>query len=189
MALSLQQLSITLDIGSASILTLQNVSVTQYRGVEQFSGTVYRNDDGVYSYEPVDLWRLHADIGPFEVISGPCTVTQGGRCVGRRDGYGQSDVENSAGQMIPAHETCQIGPGGGGLLGPCGVFDTFPGGDFVTLYIECENGGRCGQDFSGTNCPEGIVLTSESTVSWWAGGGLDGHGIDHRGAGWQICFV
>lgn len=40
----------------------------------------------------------------------PCTVAEGGRCVGRAHGYG------------PAEE-CTIAVGGGGVLGDCAVFD------------------------------------------------------------------
>ena len=59
--------------------------------------------------------------GSFSVTSGPCTVAQGGRCVGRPAGYLPDD-----------HCEIVVG-GGGGKLGACPVFDISDMGDRLQL--------------------------------------------------------
>ena len=86
--------------------------------------------------------------GPvFSVTSGPCTVSEVGRCVGRPQGYGPS-------------EECTITVRGGGVLAACAVFDTATD-DFVTMprwqphgeggYDHTMPGGR----YEHPNCPAG----------------------------------
>jgi len=129
----------------------------------------------------------------FVVSSGPCTVSQGGRCVGRPEGYGPS-------------EDCAITVGGrGGVLGACPVFD-----------VSCVNGANCGGDsvtlpggaaHGGSDCPEGAALAPGDAIAWasddrWQGSvgrrdngcaakgtcGLpySAHGL---GGGWELCFA
>jgi len=87
----------------------------------------------------------------------PCTVSEGGHCVGRPDGYGPG-------------EECAITVGGtgGGVLGPCTVFDTDGElldtmGDYITLLGGAWHGG--GRQ-SGSDCPVGVVLVAGDALSW-----------------------
>jgi hypothetical protein len=107
--------------------------------------------------------------------------------VGRPGGYGPN-------------EACTVAVGGGGgVLGPCGVFDTYNRGDAVTLPD--------GSMHYGSDCPAGVALAAGSSVGWASdsyeqgsvgfidngcgGKGLCGHGGSHwqSGGGWQICFA
>eukprot|EP01045_Picozoa_sp_COSAG04_P004841 COSAG04_NODE_216_length_19953_cov_85.343558_12_plen_429_part_00 len=124
----------------------------------------------------------------FAVRTGPCAVSEGGRCVGRPEGYGLS-------------EDCAITVGGGGgVLGPCPVFDTeYSGNDRVTL--------PGGAAHYGSDCPEGAVLASGDAIAWHSSSGYQGsvgyrgngcaakgtcglpysgHGL---GGGWELCFA
>ena len=129
----------------------------------------------------------------FNVTSGPCTVSDGGRCVGRAEGYGPS-------------EQCAITVGGtgGGVLAPCAVFDMLGMGvryEHVTL----PGGAR----YYESDCPEGAVLTTGDVLGWASDGAQQGsvglgqndngcaakgtcaapfsqHGL---GGGWQLCFA
>ena len=115
----------------------------------------------------------------------PCAVSEGGRCVGRPGGY------------LP-NEACEIAVGGGGgVLGACGVFDTYL--DRVTL----PDGSR----HYGSDCPAGALLAAGGSVGWASDGsyqgsvghyanGCDAKGLcglpfseDGLGGGWQICFA
>jgi hypothetical protein len=65
--------------------------------------------------------------GVFSVISGPCTTSQGGRCVGRR--YSDRDpwpaiVDYGSYGIGPLAERCQIVVLGAGALAPSPLFDT-----------------------------------------------------------------
>jgi hypothetical protein len=155
--------------------------------------------------------------GPFTVLSGPCSISSDGRCVGRPDGYRSS-------------ESCEISAGAGGPL-TCPLFDTEQGGgsnsaygnDYVTLdawgppstVAASLDGGHhsrwfnpdrpCSQTgcldvLSTSGCPEGVLLAPGATVGWtssYAGQG-GGHGglpatsngnDDDVGGGWLICFA
>ena len=128
--------------------------------------------------------RCETAPGPFfTVVSGPCTVSEGERCVGRPDGY------------LP-NEECEITVTGGGRLGPCPVFD-----------IDCDgcSGGPDpltmpdGSQHFGVDCPTGY-LAHHDALRWsssdrWQGGSVD-HPVsgnsesEHgQGGGWQICFT
>ena len=118
----------------------------------------------------------------------PCAVSEGGRCVGRPGGY------------LP-NEACEIAVGGGGgVLGACGVFDTYL--DRVTL----PDGSR----HYGSDCPAGALLAAGGSVGWASdsccqgnpgGGAADDNGCGAKGlcglpysgnglgGGWQICFA
>ena len=121
-------------------------------------------------------------------------MSEGGRCVGRAEGYGPS-------------EECAIYVGGSGasVLGPCAVFDLNPDsqgrwdGDFVTL--------PGGEQHAGSDCPAGAVLAAGDALSWTSNGSLQGSvGSDDNGCaakgtcgapysyrglggGWQLCFA
>ena len=115
----------------------------------------------------------------------------GGRCVGRPAGYGPS-------------EDCAITVvGGGGVLGPCPVFDMLDGGgsegDSVTL--------PGGAAHTKSDCPEGAALAPGDAIAWTSsvnGQGSVGHrdngcaakgtcGLpyshDGLGGGWELCFA
>jgi hypothetical protein len=131
--------------------------------------------------------------GTFTVSSGPCAVSEGGRCVGRPGGY----LRN---------EACEIAVGGvGGALGACGVFDTEEVQyDYVTLPDGSMHGG--------SDCPAGAVLPPGGAVGWHSDGDHQGNGgssyhgtnncgesnrgpcglpysHDGIGGGWEICFA
>ena len=158
--------SATIDLSGGGALSLASVIVP---GVGEFDGHQVR-------------W--------FAVISGPCTVSEGGRCVGRPEGYGPD-------------EDCAITVvGGGGVLGPCPVFDT-DHGDSVTL----PGGARHGD----SDCPEGAALAPGDAIAWTsnaahqgsvgAPSGYNGNGCAAKGTcglpfsqhglggGWELCFA
>ena len=144
------------------------------------AGTMTVDANGSKATEP-------SSCGTFLVHSGPCTVSDGGRCVGRPHGYGPN-------------ERCQIlVSGAGGILGACGVFDTSSGTDKVTLA------GLSPHDMS--DCPVGAVLTPGQVVGWESSATDQGSvgdndngcaakgscGLQYSqsgiGGGWQICFA
>eukprot|EP01045_Picozoa_sp_COSAG04_P012452 COSAG04_NODE_839_length_9957_cov_18.873504_4_plen_170_part_00 len=133
----------------------------------------------------------HCDDCTFAVVSGPCAVSEGGRCVGRPNGYSTS-------------EDCAITVGGGGgVLGPCPVFDLNPyqnGLDHVTLPGGAAHGG--------SDCPEGAALAAGDAIAWTSDGSRQGSvGDSHDngcaakgtcglpysaygvGGGWELCFA
>ena len=125
----------------------------------------------------IDPPRFGGPPGSFTVSSGPCTVSDSGRCVGRPAGY-------------LWNERCVIAVGGGGgVLGPCGVFGihsfngdpmSFAGsGDYVTLPD--------GSTHFGFDCPVGAILAPDDNVGWHAGRNAEAPGA--RDVGWQICFA
>ena len=118
----------------------------------------------------------------FTVLSGPCTVAEGGRCVGRWPGG-----------YLPS-EDCEIAVAGvPGALGPCPVFDTdgdsLDGhGDSLTL----PDGSR----HFGADCPAGAALAAGQRLAWHSdhynqGNNRNGLPFSHDGAGggWQVCFA
>eukprot|EP01051_Picozoa_sp_SAG22_P011348 SAG22_NODE_1082_length_5646_cov_20.621597_2_plen_808_part_00 len=122
--------------------------------------------------------------GTFEVLSGPCTLSADGRSVGRPTGYTQG-------------ETCTISiHGGGGVLGPCPVFQTIDylglrgradRRDALTIISrdgrteqfsggsgpQCFGGTQCDVGFYGhgvcNGCPVGKALVAGDTILWAAG--------------------
>eukprot|EP01043_Picozoa_sp_COSAG02_P010643 COSAG02_NODE_378_length_23535_cov_35.310164_14_plen_865_part_00 len=144
--------------------------------------------------------------GPFFVVaSGPCTVSEGGRCVGRPEGYGPN-------------EDCAITVGGhGGVLDPCPVFDMYnidtvvvPGGTYM-----CFTDGDWVNDCPGTehrqsDCPVGVALGPGDVIAFtsdedhqgstnWPSGGGNGceakgtcglpFSMHELGGGWELCFA
>ena len=130
----------------------------------------------------------------------PCEISQGGRCVGRAQGYG------------PSEECAITVSGGSGVLGACSVFDMGDVGDDLTL----PDGSRHGD----SDCPAGALLApgdalssasngdfqgSVGMMTWIDGIDIDGTPWDNGcaakgtcglpgsnpglGGGWQICFA
>ena len=172
--------------GTGSTLLLAAVTVPELPGAGELTGTVTVGADGSRAIDPPTL--IDRLPGFFTVSSGPCAVSEGGRCVGRPGGY------------LP-NEACEIAVGGGGgVLGACGVFDTEGvDNDRVTLPD--------GSSHGGSDCPAGAVLAAGGSVGWASDGGWQGslghhdngcvakglcglpysaHGL---GGGWQICFA
>ena len=212
--------------GAGSRLRLTAVTVLDCPVGEQ-TGTVTVGADGLKTAEPPNLYGT----GTFTVVSGcsagtvdwsvsppdftctdntpPCTVSDGGRCVGRAGGYLGS-------------ESCAITVGGGGgALGACGVFDmepyqnndhvTMPGGSMHSGDIHSVmDAGRSVDVHYGSDCPVGAVLSPGDSVGWASdgvqqGNSGNGEGFDNGcaanglcglpesryglGGGWQICFA
>ena len=135
--------------GAGSTLELSAVTVP---GQGELSGMVAVQADGSKAMDPASL----ADLLPgyFITTSGPCTVSEGGRCVGRAGGYG-------------TNEDCTIVVGGGGgVLGACGVFDMEGGSDYVTLPP--------GTHYDGGNCPTSSRLNAGDQVGWHSNGDWQG---------------
>ena len=89
----------------------------------ELTGTMTVEADGSKTTDPPNFGLPP---GTFAVSSGPCAVSDRGRCVGRAGGYGLSEV-------------CAITVGGGGgALGACGVFDVTPAGyvDSLTMQLQ-----------------------------------------------------
>jgi hypothetical protein len=132
----------------------------------------------------------------FAVSSGPCTVSDGGRCVGRSDGYGPS-------------EECTITVGGaGGFLGSCDVFDMdmdyliVPGGTHFGPESNSEVPGSMIMSEHREDCGLGTWLVSGDIVEWHSDSTDQGHyrgctstlcGLPYSnqelGGGWLICFA
>eukprot|EP01051_Picozoa_sp_SAG22_P015728 SAG22_NODE_2099_length_3016_cov_3.513198_1_plen_818_part_00 len=182
--------------GVGTALRLVDVSDPENLDAGTLSGTATTSADGIKTIVPPHFGRRTP--GTFVVNSGPCIISEGGRCVGRFGGY------------LP-NEDCEITVrGDGGVLGECGRFDT--GGpahgrpgvhccDFVTLGET---------QYSGSDCPQGSPLRRGDAVSWHSDSTHQGedqlessndwngcraknlcglpettHGL---GGGWQICF-
>eukprot|EP01052_Picozoa_sp_SAG31_P012657 SAG31_NODE_745_length_12408_cov_4.755057_6_plen_443_part_00 len=118
-----------------------------------------------------DPEMCRTQVPTFVVHSGPCTVENGGRCVGRPNGYGG--------------ESCAISITMDTTLEACPIFST----------ERCENfGGYCpnrllvdGTTFADQNCPIGTLLTTDSTITWWSDGSYRTGRF--RVYGWEICAV
>ena len=128
--------------GAGSTLRLSAVTLPEQPEVGELKGTMTVEADGSKTIDPPAFGQTV----PFLVLSGPCTVSDGGRCVGRPRGYLGS-------------EACDITVGGGGgVLGDCCVFDICPGPDQITLPD--------GSTHGGSDCPVGTVLTPGASVGW-----------------------
>jgi hypothetical protein len=127
-----------------------------------------------------------APMPTFTVTSGPCTLAEGGRCVGRWPG----------GYLPNEHCDILVGGGGGGgaaggVLGPCPIFDistnTYNGYDALALPGGAEY----------QRCPAGVALATGDALSWTSSGSYQGSGGGNglpfsssgAGGGWQICFA
>ena len=103
----------SMTLKASSKLTLNAVTI----GNTFVSGTstMQANDHGQLAY-------MYSSTGLFFVISGPCTSSQGGLCVGRR--YDEENPWPSADHGGGIIERCEIGVLGAGVLGPTLLFDT-----------------------------------------------------------------
>jgi hypothetical protein len=135
--------------GVGSTLRLDTVTVLEAPDAVSGIMTIASGSDS-----PKAFGRSNPFGGTFAVASGPCTVSNGGRCVGRPAGY-------------EGDEHCAITvSGGGGVLGPCAVFDTeahATGNDRVTLPGE-DREYRGGHD--GSDCPMGAALAPGDAITW-----------------------
>ena len=198
--LTLSSLTLALDllsyergsgtVSDGSTLNLDSITLHTDRDWPSVTGSVTM-EDGTYVFSPPNIFA------GFTMLSGPCIVTRGGRCVGRPEGYGEN-------------EECAITVVHGGPLGPCPVFDTVDYAAFTgcgaTRTQSCGN--RCpyyearrdtlmvdstGEIFSGpqgggycptmpsnpcgqngqpghVGCPpNGTVLPQGSTLTWLSG--------------------
>eukprot|EP01045_Picozoa_sp_COSAG04_P007564 COSAG04_NODE_398_length_14962_cov_39.977461_7_plen_308_part_00 len=132
--------------GAGSTLRLDAVTVQEFpdlgglRGM--ISGIMTVAADGSKATEPQSF-----GVAPFFVVlSGPCTVSEGGRCVGRPEGY------------LPLEDCAITVVVGGGVLGPCPVFDTYDSNDPLTLPGGAAHGG--------SDCPEGVALAPGDAIAW-----------------------
>eukprot|EP01043_Picozoa_sp_COSAG02_P061875 COSAG02_NODE_8406_length_2583_cov_2.654589_2_plen_228_part_00 len=96
--------------------------------------------------------------GQFTVNSGPCTVSNGGNCVGRPAGYSSS-------------ETCSITSNRAGSVESCPVFNTERGYDFLNID---------GTNYDGSDCPLRVSLSTHTAISWESDGSI-------AGDGWEVC--
>ena len=142
--------------GIGSSLTLSEATVPEW-DADPLAGTLTVTDDcagqcATKTAEPADLL---AAMPQFVVVSGPCTVSDGGMCVGRAAGYLRG-------------ERCSIAVGaaadGGSTstLSACSVFDTELQQDRVTIAR---------QVFAGSDCPEGQQVTLGDEVQWQSDSG------------------
>ena len=80
----------------------------------------------------------------------PCTVSQGGRCVGRPEGY------------LPNEECVIVVGGSGGQLAACPVFDLWAeasGRDVIELHDRHARP-------TGSECPVGVIFSPGDAISW-----------------------
>jgi hypothetical protein len=219
-------------VTDAGTLHLVDVTVPD-TAANLLTGTVSVGADGIYDIEPETLFDAVLGTGGwFAVKSGgtcqkissngaaceeydgipPCTISDGGRCVGRPGGY------------MP-WERCEIAVfGRSAMIEGCSVFDLshyyaqesdgLRSIDAVTLPNRddpsCCSDNKNGLLFSGGNCPigqelqHGDVLGWQSDHNWQGTGGLgnDGDTVscdssficgleasdNGLGGGWQICF-
>ena len=98
--------------------------------------------------------------------SGPCELSQGGRCARR----GRYDA------CAPEH--CDLVVGWGGALGACPTFAVYdnPGLNHLTV------GGR---QYTYHHCPQGARVAAGATITW----DVTPHcSSGHYHDGWEICF-
>ena len=182
--------------GAGSTLRLSAVTLPEVPAAGELTGTMSVEADGSKTIDSPAPW-----LGLFAVTSGPCAVSDGGRCVGRAGGY------------LPSERCVITVAGDGGVLGDCGVFDM--DGRFDTRrghydYITLPDGST----HTGSDCPVGAALSPGGSVGWTSDGNVQGsvgiisggtawdNGCAAKGTcglafsstgllggGWQICFV
>ena len=146
--------------GAGSQLVLDAVTVPENSEWGAQTGTMTARAEG--ELPVLDPPDLQLPLPTFVVLSNPCTVAEGGRCVGRwPGGYGPS-------------EDCAISvAGAGGRIGACPVFDTESCCDHLTLPD--------GSAHSGADCPAGTLLAGGQTLSWHTDN-------SNQASEWQVCF-
>ena len=167
---------------------LDTVSVLQHPEWGALSGTITTRADGSATSDMPSWSTVTRKLpGMFAVASGPCTVSAGGVCVGRPNGYSPN-------------EDCSISVGGaGGALAPCGssqacntVRCVSSPGDGVTHFNLGGNSYVAINLQQSTTCPTSTVtLAAGATVSWHSDGSRPPGAHDwtnNVGGDWQICF-
>jgi hypothetical protein len=197
---------------AGSRLWLSAVMLSEVPAAGERTGTMTVGVDGSKTIDPLDWGAIDESIpGTFTVLSGPCEISEGGRCVGRPRGY--SPDENCA---------IVVG-GGGGVLGACAVFDTFSGDggpDHLTLPagsthslpdIDAFSHEILGDSHRGSDCPRGAALApgAPDALRWESSGNQQGSvgrtdfdngcagkgtcGLPYSGyglgGGWIVCFA
>ena len=195
---------------AGSRLWLSAVMLSEVPAAGERTGTMTVGVDGSKTIDPLDWGAIDESIpGTFTVLSGPCEISEGGRCVGRPRGY--SPDENCA---------IVVG-GGGGVLGACAVFDTFSGDggpDHLTLPagsthslpdIDAFSHEILGDSHRGSDCPRGAALAPGDALRWESSGNQQGSvgrtdfdngcagkgtcGLPYSGyglgGGWIVCFA
>ena len=127
------------------------VTAAKFSGDSHLGSIGTSGRGGWLEFDPPGLLTIGSP--QFAVVSGPCTVADHGRCVGRRDGY------------LP-NEQCEITVSGGyGALGQCLAFNiadtdrlTLPSGRVVNL----------------ADCPVGLILAPGQTLAWTSDGSCQG---------------
>jgi hypothetical protein len=173
MTMAVAQLS-----GVGSRLQLLAVTLMEYPTAGEMTGTMLMGNNNSKTVDPPGAFG-----GTFTITSGPCEVSEGGRCVGQPSGYNEND-------------SCSISVGGGGgLLGTCPVFDfddrydpdTSGEADYVTMPDGSKHGpGSCP---AGTRLAIGEVLmfhASRYGQGTYQGSTFSDHGL---GGGWIVCFA
>jgi hypothetical protein len=179
----------TLEQGHSEVqggrLALEAVTVVEHLDWGALTGTIVF--EGGLVFDPPSFLRSGAT---FIVTSGPCTLAEGGRCVGRwPGGYGPN-------------EDCAIVVAGsaGGVLGGCPVFDTdcvYGNTDYGADCLHPNVVYRSGRHaHGGADCPAGAVLEDRQNLAWHSDGETQGdneNGLPRSehgaGGGWQICFA
>eukprot|EP01043_Picozoa_sp_COSAG02_P054729 COSAG02_NODE_6243_length_3704_cov_12.964494_2_plen_217_part_00 len=167
---------------------------------------IISSDHGEVTRQPLDIL-----IGSFSVISGPCTTSLAGRCVGRR--YSEQNPWPSIGNQgdLNIRERCEIEVLRAGALAPSALFDTVsyvPNGnrparhDAVGLHgSSCDTYVSSDRElpdpippvgcYAGdSGPPAGTALATGEILTWAAAGDYDyanTQAEDHDG--WTLCFV
>ena len=171
--------------GNGSRLVISGIAVAEHMGEGELVGTITASgntassNNNPFIREPPDFLRPY-----FIVVSGPCTTSASGQCVGRwPSGYGPQ-------------EECRfsVNGGTGGVLRPCPVWD-IDDGDYV-IGVNVVNRPHMTRNLAtcaGLQLSEGDVLRwhSDSSYQGVDNGGLprvNAQGDDSLGGGWQMCF-
>jgi hypothetical protein len=152
-----------------SSLRLSAVTLSDNPAAGELSGTMTVGGDSSW---PKSINMTGSEV-PFLVLSGPCELSEGGRCVGRPGRYDPD-------------ERCVILVGGsGGVLGPCTVFGTgcpasnCPGSEPHIDALRLPDGST----HSGSDFPSGVT---GDTLSWLSAGWYQGSWSPR---GWVVCFA
>jgi hypothetical protein len=203
--------------GVGSTLRLAGITLPESPSAGELTGTVTVLQDDSKQVDPPNAFG-----GVFTILmddpgrgitggcmyvgctSSGCTVSDDGKCVGRREGY------------LP-NEECHITiGGGGGMLAGCDVFDLGNEDviEFPSLNTKMSSNPNNLQPlervdrFRQSNCPVGVALAPGDEIFWSSDRADQGAAIDHYdnhctekslcglpwsdpglGGGWQICFA
>eukprot|EP01047_Picozoa_sp_COSAG01_P013589 COSAG01_NODE_643_length_14566_cov_31.994194_6_plen_1969_part_00 len=105
--------------------------------------------------------------GTFLVRSGPCTLSNGGRCVGRPNGHS-------------INEHCVIEVSASTRIDSCPKFQTEENYDWLSLAgATCIGADKTGC-YSGSTCPTGSPISPATPLQWISDFSI-------TGSGWEIC--